>query len=331
MGALACGSQPRSPTATTPNAPAQATQTASSAPPSSEARDQAESVPPDPSQRRHAALHFRQIEGKAFPYALLRASVRGQPTWLMLDTGASHHVLGSWLARKLGIAERALPMEGRGHSGERVAVRGAHNPELVVEAWGAVGGDRVLVADLPAVFEKLDLGGVASPQALAEDGGLAVLVDFPARRLELTAESNALASLVGTGYWLARCKECVCGSSEGRAPGYVIEARVGGHAVRLAVDSGAETTDLRLTSSAGKTLRSRAKPGHKTETAGGRYTEQIVSAVAVTVGDVSRQLDVALVPGSADATCPADGNLGMDMLSSCVLVLTRRSFAARCQ
>jgi hypothetical protein len=282
--------------------------------------------------RRHATLHFREIGGKRFPFPLLRATVRGTPTWLIADTGATHHVLGSSLARKLRIEGQPSAIEGRGHLGERVAVKVAKDPALVLEEWGALSGEGILIADLPALFDQLELGGVVSPQALSENSGLAVLIDFGEARLELIPEPNALAALVGGGYWLGRCKDCVCaGKSNARAPAYVLSGRIGGHVARLGVDSGAEHTDLRLSSEPGKKLAPRASAGQKTQTAGAQYVERTAAAVAVTVGDVSRQLDIALVPGNEDPGCPSDGNLGIDVLSSCALVLTAHSFAARCQ
>jgi len=323
--AAGCAKQSVAPETGAPSTPPQ-----TAAPAGASASPAAEEPPA--SDRRHATLHFREIEGKRFPFPLLRGTVRGSPTWFIADTGATHHVLGSSLARKLRVDGQPSGIEGRGHLGERVLVQLAKDPALVIEEWGALSGEGVLIADLPALFENLDLGGVISPQALTEATGLAVFVDFREARLELIPEANALASLVGGGYWLGRCKDCVCsGTRNARAPAYVLSARVGGHVARLGIDSGAEHTDVRLGSEPGKKLAPRATAGQKTQTAGTQYVERTAAAVAVTVGDVSRQLDIALVPGNADPDCPSDGNLGMDVLASCSLVLTPHSFAARCQ
>jgi hypothetical protein len=40
--------------------------------------------------------------------------------------------------------------------------------------------------------------------------------------------------------------------------------------------------------------------------------------------------DVDLVPGKADAACPRDGAISMDVLASCRMALGRRTLAARC-
>jgi len=328
--AAGCAKQSVGQETAAPGAPPQtsAPTAVASAPPAADAG--AEDAPA--TDRRHATLNFREIDGKRFPFPLLRGTVRGSPTWFIADTGATQHVLGSSLARKLRVDGQPSAIEGRGHLGERVAVKVAKDPALALEEWGALSGEGVLIADLPALFDKLDLGGVISPQALGETSGLAVLVDFPEARMELIPEPNALAALVGGGYWLGRCKDCVCsGKSDARAAAYILSARIGGHVARLSIDSGAEHTDVRLGSAAGKKLAPRASAGQKTQTAGAQYVERTAPAVAVTVGDVSRQLDIALVPGNEDPGCPSDGNLGMDVLSSCALVLTPHSFAARCQ
>src|SRR5689334_1783633 len=40
------------------------------------------------------------VNGDAFPSPLVDVVVGGHPTTMLVDTGASHHVLASWLARQ---------------------------------------------------------------------------------------------------------------------------------------------------------------------------------------------------------------------------------------
>ena len=263
-----------------------------------------------------ARLYFAEVDGQALPYPLLRATVRGEETLLIADTAATHHVLASWLVKKLVIATSSVDVDGRGHLGALVELKGAQNTGLEFQDLGAVGLQSVLVADLPAPFELLGFGGIASPQALGE--GEAVVMDLAAGTLARTNQASALAALVGHGPWLARCVDCACqgaprsqlsraaagAAAMPRAPVFIVPATVGGHAVRLAVDTGAGRTDPTLRSSAGAKLARRSTPSEDVYTAEGRYTARTVRGVTVKVGDLQRELDVDSHPVQTEPRVP---------------------------
>jgi predicted aspartyl protease len=308
------------------------------APPGAKA-SKAPDAPASPEQG--ARLYFAEIDGQALPYPLLRATVRGEETLLIADTAATHHVLASWLVKKLVISTSQSDVDGRGHLGALLDLKSAQNAGLEILDVGSVGLQSVLVADMPPPFEMLGFGGIASPQALSE--GEAVVMDLGAGTLAKTDQASALAGLVGRGPWLARCVDCTCqgrppnpshatsaAAAIPRAPVFIVPAIVGGHAVRLAVDTGAAHTDLRLRSSAGAKLARRSTKSEDIYTADGRYTARTVSGLTVKVGELQRQLDVDLIPSKPNPDCPSDGSIGMDVLAGCSLVMTSSSFAARC-
>ena len=66
-------------------------------------------------------------------------------------------------------------------------------------------------------------------------------------------------------------------------------------------------------------------------TASGKISARLLKGARVTAGAFSIVTDVDLIGGSADASCPRDGVLAMDVLRSCSLLLGRTKIFARCQ
>src|SRR5262252_2394576 len=57
--------------------------------------------PPQPTLRK-VELGF-ELGGQPFPSPLLRATIGGRSTWLVVDTGTSYHALSEWLATDLSL------------------------------------------------------------------------------------------------------------------------------------------------------------------------------------------------------------------------------------
>ena len=318
VGVAACGSP------TTPSAPAATSVEVSpggSAPNPSPASPTEQTVSP----RRDAVLHFEDIEGRPFPYPLVRGRVRGVDTRLIVDTGASHTVMDVWLLEQLGVELVGSAQPGEGHAGERVATMTARSPHLEIEGWGHVPGD-VLAARLPAVFRDLGLGGVVSPQSLASTGEV-VVVDLPAASLRMIARDEALS--LGAPEGLGSVRPCRVG---GDPPGvvFIVEGLVQGQPARLVVDSGAEHSNVLAESAAGRRLVARAAPGEASYTVSGRVQGQRVDGVTLSVGGVTTRLDLGIMPGAPSGACPRDGHLGLDVLRRCVLMVSPSYFGADC-
>jgi len=308
---------------TTPRQPqAAAVEARPPAPESRTAPKRAREQPP-----RRATIHFEELAGKPFPYPLVRARVRGVQTWLILDTGASHTVLDVWLLEQLGVRLVASDQAGEGHSGEKVATMRALQPRLELEGWGPVPGEDLLAVRLPRLFRNLGLGGVISPQSLAE-AGMAVVVDLPASSLTLVSDEEAARGGADGSLGLAEACE-VGGEPVGVV--YLVEAKIQGEPVRLVVDSGAARSDVLSGSRAGRRLRSGATRGDASYTVAGRVEGRRLVGASVSVGRVARALDVAILPGVPTGACPRDGHLGLDVLRDCVLWLAPGHFGARCR
>jgi len=277
---------------------------------------------------RRAPLHFIQLAGRAFPYPLVQVWVRGHKTWMLLDTGASHDVLARWLAAELALELAPTLRPAEGHAGEAVETFVVDRPEMVLESWGPLAREQVLVVDVPVVFERLGLGGLLSPQALVNDG-LTVVVDLPNEILYASADSATHGA--ADGVLLGRGDKPVCqiaGPSPGRV--YLLSATVEGVPARLIVDTGAARTDLLDGSAAARAVRHRVVAGGASYTAGGRRAGGRVDDATVRVGELSTVLDLGIMSGAPGGACPRDGHLGLDVLRGCVLELRRNHFDARC-
>jgi len=115
---------------------------------------------------------------------------------------------------------------------------------------------------------------------------------------------------------------------------FVVPARIGDERVGLLLDTGAQRSDLLGSSSAGKRLAAGSIPAaDPLFAASGRIAGRQLRGMDVRAGSVSITTTVNLVDGTADASCPRDGVLGMDVLRGCTLVFGSgpRRVAGRCE
>jgi predicted aspartyl protease len=285
----------------------------------------ATAVSPAPPAARRAAIHFEERGGKPFPYPLVHVTVAGTPTAMILDTGATDHVLSTSFVKRLGLAVSAAKETGIDHAAKAISAAEIASPNLVVEGWGPVGAARVFAIDLPSVFDALGIGGILSPQRLAA-AGESVVVDFPAG--EVTALPRAAATARLAGKRAIEPAPSVCKKEDGGRQ-FAVLSQINGIAARLELDTGASHTDLRAGSAPGRQLESAAGAEKgATYAASGKMETKTLRAAAVRFGDVAKTIDVDIVPG--DANQCFDGVLGMDALRPCVLVLDDASAAAAC-
>lgn len=283
---------------------------------------------------RRARLEY-EVEGRPFRLPVVRATVGGVPTLLLVDTGASSHVLTRWLAKKA-----KLPVDDQGdrsldHAGREVASLRTSAPRLVVDGWGPLDDRPTLVIDVPEALERLGIGGFLSPQSL---GGGTVVLDLLRGELRDTTSPGEEKGALAEWATFSRPEPkslpdpvaCADPSSVLPALTFVLPARIGDEAVSLLVDTGAQRTDLFATSPAGKSLAARAEPGEPVILAAGKVETKVLRATALTVGDVKAEVDVGILPGASTPSCPRDGVLGMDALRRCVLVIGQGTFHGRC-
>ncbi|XXY45622.1 retropepsin-like aspartic protease [Sorangium sp. So ce269] len=276
---------------------------------------------------RRASLQYH-LNDRAFPSPLIDAVVGGQPTVLIVDTGASHHVLARWLADEL-----ALPLSTAGdvavdHAGRPLAVSRLENAVLALSGWGRVEVPALLVVPMPDVLQRIGIGGVVSPQELARPGRAVVLDLREGRMTEVPRDEAARALRARFGeaavVELGRCG----GTNQGSE--LTARASVEGIPVTLKIDSGASQSSLFAVSAVGKRLSRRATGDRSAYAASGRHTVPVLSGARLRMAGFDAAADIDLLPGERRATCPSDGFAGMDVLRTCVLVLAEDGGVAAC-
>jgi len=261
--------------------------------------------------------------GRGQRVPLVRATVAGRPTMLLVDTGAYDHILEGWFARELQDAEAAgRPGAVIDHANRKVAAEKWSAVSLAIEGWTPLPSISPLaLGDLNPGPRALGIGGILSPQRLAGDG--AVAIDFPAGEMAALDGAEATARLAAHATSLGVATRC--GAT------YVIAATVEGREARLLVDTGSFTTDLKATSPPGRALSGRTSVSRDIYTVGGAVTTRMLGDARVRVGKLDARLDLPMVDDRAHPTpCASDGVLGMDVLAGCVLVIEANQLRIGC-
>ena len=204
---------------------------------------------------------------------------------------------------------------------------------MAIDDWGAVPDGPMLATEVPPFIEELGIGGFVSPQRLVEGDGGAVVLDFVAGEMRTSRYEGAVHKLGRHGSSLAPNGGRVCEDDASPIQGlaFVIPANVEGRSVDLLVDTGAQRSDLLVSSGAGKALAPRSVANkEQLYAASGRMTSRTVKGATISVGGYAVRTDVDLIPGTADPYCPRDGVVSMDVLRACVLVLGKTSMTGRC-
>ncbi len=253
---------------------------------------------------------------------------------MLVDTGANSHVIAGWLARKVGLALERLGDVGTDHVGHSIPTYRVEQPAVAIEGWGPLPEGPMLVTDVPDAIARLGIGAFISPQGLGE--GAAVVLDFPGREMRLASYAETEGSLTADGQGAALSPNggvaCVDTESPIQGMAYVIPATVEGQAATLLVDTGAQRTDLLVSSQAGRSLFPRSVANREQMfAASGRVRTRTLKGAHVTVGAWAVRADVDLMPGASDPFCPRDGVVSMDVLSSCVLVLGPGRMMGQCR
>jgi predicted aspartyl protease len=300
---------------------------AATKPPAPEA---AWATPQSPRPSRSTKLRF-ELAGHEFPLPVVHGTVAGEPTWLLIDTGANSLVLASWVAKKAGLKLHPLGDVGSDHTGRTVMTYAVDHPDVAIDGWGDLDDGPMLVTNIPVAVERLGIGGFISPQWLAGRGD-AIVLDLANERMSRAPFASAVRSVQDRGRELPTHPR-VCDDSESTIKGlaFVVPATIAGQSVNLLVDTGAHKTDLLTSSRAGQALGSRSvQSDEELYAASGLVRTRTVKGADVRVGGVSLTTDVDLVPGGADSVCPRDGVVSMDILKTCVLVMGHKQLIGRC-
>ena len=279
-----------------------------------------------PAPPRRAGLRF-EIDDRPFPSPLVDAVVGGQPTTLLVDTGATHHVVAAWLAAEIAAPVTTAGDVGVDHAGKRVQVSRLEGTGLSLSGWGPVDAPGLLVIPVPDALRRAGIGGVLSPQSLAA-GGRAIVLDLRAGAMTeapLDEALRRLAAVQGAALpvELGACAEPRSGR-ELTAP-----ATIDGIPVTLKVDTGATQSSLFVATAVRKRLAAGASKTRSAYAASGKHAVAVREGATLALGSFTTSIDIDIIPSAPRQGCPTDGFVGMDVLRGCVLVLAEgRSLAA---
>lgn len=280
-----------------------------------------------PAEARRAALRF-ELRERSFPSPLIDAVVGGQPATLLVDTGASDHIIARWLADELSLPLSSGADVGFDHTGRSVQVSRLDLASFTLSGWGAVRAPTLLVVPVPDILRELGIGGFVAPQMLP-DRGRAVVLDLRAGEMVEASRADAIRSLTAEFGAAALTELHACGGpTQGRE--LTASAHIEGLDVTLKIDSGASQSSLFAVSSAGQRLSHRAAGRRSAYAASGRLTVPLLTGVRIRLGELDTAADIDLLPGAPRSPCPIDGFAGMDLLRTCVLVLAQDGGVAAC-
>jgi hypothetical protein len=242
---------------------------------------------------------------------LVRGTIDGRPTSLMVDTGAGVSVISLTLAREL-----ALPItngvQGIDVAGRPIQLDITERPRMAIDGLGAIADRATAILDLPPEVARAGIGAILSPQMLPLPGE-AIEIDFAHGLMRRTkAKPGPHASPV--------CSYTVNGVA---ARMLVTDAVVGGIPAHLEIDSGTNRLMLAESTDAGRAIAARNDLGTEPGTgAAGAFSAKTARGVPVRIAEWSGTLAVSLVPVKSDAQCGTMGRLGMERLRSCSLGIT---------
>jgi Aspartyl protease len=262
---------------------------------------------------RHAKVNFKL--GEIVPVPLVRGTIGGEPTWMLLDSGAGTHFIADWMAKRANVKPRKTKVEVSDHARVTLNVALADRSLITIEQWGRLIPGELLVVDEDedSIGAKAGIGVVLSPQELEDDR--AVILELDRGEVRTGSEADAVRALAAHKVAFDSDEIEFCHGV------FSIAAKVEGEAVRLTVDTGSADTDLFSLTKPGRALGPRSVPSkYKSETASGPIVTRTYKNARIKVGGLTVRKDIALIPGAPEVDCPVDGVIGIDILRSCVLV-----------
>ena len=284
---------------------------------------EAANAPTSDSVNAKASLSFEVPtatgEPKTIHTAFVAAVVDGQPTRLIIDSGASDHV---FTRPSLRFTDDELSDDdpGTDHAGASVRTwRLTRAAAVSISGFQPFEIGSAIVIDGPPPFADWGIGGFLSPQLLAEDGY--VVVDLRHRTL---SRSQELPTSCPGEMKLVALTSIVASGDEARLP--IVEAIFAGVAIRLMLNTGGSAFEIDPEVYAGKR-------GHV------EWTGKGVSGTAVegAIGEAGElHLDHHSLTIDEPVIRPqgrtANAQIGMDYLRDSILWLpaTQRDKVALC-
>jgi hypothetical protein len=267
------------------------------------------------------------------PLPLVRGSIAGNPTLMVVDTGTGATVIAAWFARSLELPTTHA-QSTHDPSGRAVAMDRCDVPNLRIDGFGPLPDRPTPVVELPPSFEKARIGAIVSPQALASVDTTIVL-DLPRGEMRRVRAHDAVTNDVEPGaFEMEHPVLCVTDGAGFDNRRLVATALIDGTPATLEVDTGAigHPFFVLADTDAGKKLFARSDNVRESGvSAAGNFDVVSARDVPVRVGDQERRVGVTILPGKRDAHCGVVGRLGLDWLRACIFTIGEREYRLRCE
>lgn len=244
------------------------------------------------------------------PFVSVTVDVAGNPTKMVVDTGASDTVLFRWFAAAKKFPVSKASMQGRDSGGKSFALTTVSVSTL------SIGSHKQSVGSLPVVptvmpLQAAGIGGMLSPQTFYDKTD--VLIDFPKHALAGGADA---VEAVKTRKLIDKLPMASCADKPGKK--FAIDVTVNGVKGRFYLDTGAQRSVM--TEDFAVKLGKRKKTMAERQGVRGKPSVDTLSDMKVTFGktQIIVPIDVEL---STIACAKVDGKLGGDVLSKYALLL----------
>lgn len=275
-------------------------------------------------------FYDRALAAQGFPNPLVKARIAGHEGIFIVDTGGAN-VLAKWYADAAGIPSVSTGSLANDMSGKTATERLAHRVQGHWSDGQRFTLNEAVVIAFPPYFKSLHLAGSVSPRLLAPAGTAAVL-DLRAPSIHFMPFARALSDLRRSGARTVPpdlAEPCRNSDTELASRVYLAPVKSSGITELMQVDTGATGTSFSERSKIAKAIESRSQIGPLSEGVGGAVRGRIVRGVRLLLG--GRTVVVNPSIEKISPPCQATGNLGMDALRSCTLILGDKEMALSCR
>ena len=248
---------------------------------------------------------------------LVRVNIGGQPAFMLVDSGASAHVITQDVAHRLEVASKASGVSFLDAAGRRQSARTTDASQIAIEGWGKLtsGPLYVVPGDGGHMSTISGIAGLLSPQTL--DPSHTIVFDLSREEIHTVDGDQAADPFMFGPQDLGVTK--ACGNI------YFLTAIIEGEPVRMLVDTGADSTLVYGRTAAGHRLRmKRTEHGGEIHAVSGPVAADLLASVRMRVGGLLQTRDMTIIEAPGDG-CGGEGILGLDVLRNCTLVFGSNS------
>jgi predicted aspartyl protease len=258
---------------------------------------------------------------------LVHATIAGDSVLLLVDSGASAHVITGDVARKLELATQTSSAEFFDAGGRKQGARTTDAAQITIDRWGRLPSGPLFVVPGDETYGAATSGisGLLSPQSL--DPEHTIVVDLQREEMRTVDDEMAADPFVFGAHDLGDTKPC------GNL--YYVTALIEAQPVRMLVDTGADSTIIYGRTAAGHRLRMRRmQMNEHLRGVAGLIDSDVLLDVRVRLGGLNQTRNVTIIeaPGGG---CGSEGILGLDILRNCALLFgsgaAPRTLHVRCK